>query len=181
MEYVLMNGDYYCYLTETAAIKKTTDIEMATKFKSPQAAHNLKERACAKLKNYHVLEVETSNLIATSSKRRNFSINKRVQIYNKNQGRCAICGRFIPFDEFTVDHIIPLAKGGTNSDNNLQCACKTCNMLKQDILPEDLMDKITEIILYQMEQNNNEELFEKIVERVIKKYSKIELLKRIIK
>ena len=45
--------------------------------------------------------------------------------------------------------IISLAKGGTNEMSNLQCACKVCNTIKQDILPQDLMDKLTEIVLYQ--------------------------------
>lgn len=34
--------------------------------------------------------------------------------------------------------------------------------MKQDILPEDLMDKLTEIIVYQMRNKNSETLWKRI-------------------
>ena len=34
----------------------------------------------------------------------------------------------------TLDHIIPLAKGGTHTWNNVQCACAMCNSEKRDIV-----------------------------------------------
>lgn len=95
-------------------------------------------------------------------KRKQFSATERVKIYNKCKGRCDICGKFVPYDSFTVDHIIPLAKGGTNAMDNLQAACGVCNLIKQDILPEDLMTKLTEIILYQMRNSYNDMLWEKM-------------------
>lgn len=50
---------------------------------------------------------------------------------------CAICGKKIRnFDELTVDHIIPLAKGGKNEIENCQLAHKICNMKKNDSMPD---------------------------------------------
>ena len=46
--------------------------------------------------------------------------------------------------------------------DNLQCACKTCNMIKQDILPEDLMEKLSEIILYQTRKTDDDKLRKKM-------------------
>ena len=83
-------------------------------------------------------------------------------VYNQYEGRCGICGEFVPFDEFTIDHVIPLSKGGTNALKNLQCACKICNALKQDSLSEDFLSKLEEIILYQMKTNYDEALWKKI-------------------
>lgn len=85
-----------------------------------------------------------------------------MAVYNKNKGRCAICGKFVSYDRFTIDHIIPLAKGGTNAMDNLQVACSVCNHIKQDILPEDLMEKLTEIVFYQMKKSYDDKLWRKI-------------------
>jgi 5-methylcytosine-specific restriction endonuclease McrA len=45
----------------------------------------------------------------------------------KQKGRCACCKRK---RNLAVDHIIPLAKGGSNWPNNLQLLCKPCNSSK---------------------------------------------------
>jgi 5-methylcytosine-specific restriction endonuclease McrA len=41
---------------------------------------------------------------------------------------CAICGR----PSGTIDHITPLAKGGTNKMSNLRPLCLSCNSKKSD-------------------------------------------------
>jgi len=43
----------------------------------------------------------------------------------------------IPDDGFTVDHKIPLAKGGDNKIENLRPACYSCNIVKADEIWED--------------------------------------------
>lgn len=51
------------------------------------------------------------------------------------QGRCHWCGnRFSP-DELTMDHIVPVARGGKASRNNVVPACKDCNSRKKYLLP----------------------------------------------
>lgn len=40
---------------------------------------------------------------------------------------CAICGR--P-DDIEVDHVISVRQGGSNSADNLQPLCRTCNSVK---------------------------------------------------
>lgn len=50
-------------------------------------------------------------------------------------GRCAHCGT--PLDRYTnlsVDHFIPLSKGGTNGPENLTVLCDDCNSLKADMV-----------------------------------------------
>lgn len=62
---------------------------------------------------------EPSTLIAKTP-RRNFTERERRDIYIRDKGICGICGRFIPPDCFTIDHIIPISKGGTYDYDNLQ-------------------------------------------------------------
>ena len=71
-------------------------------------------------------------------------------IYDKAGGRCALCGRKITLSEMTIDHIVPLDKDGEDSINNLQSACLACNRFKANIRPDDFMDRITTIFIYQM-------------------------------
>jgi 5-methylcytosine-specific restriction endonuclease McrA len=45
-------------------------------------------------------------------------------------GRCVYCGKNIR-KGFHEDHIIPLARGGTNYIENIQLTCPTCNLNKR--------------------------------------------------
>ncbi|NCO52979.1 MAG: HNH endonuclease [Deltaproteobacteria bacterium] len=62
----------------------------------------------------------------------------RQQNWWKNrvaQGVCHYCGQRVPPKELTLDHVVPLARGGRSSKNNCVPACKTCNTKKRDLLP----------------------------------------------
>lgn len=164
MAYILQKGSNYCYIGENNAVRKTQDRELASKFNQIDDAHALLHKATKKLKGYKVVDLQTNKEVKKKqkAKRKIFPANERIAVYSKGKGRCAICGKFVSFDDFTIDHIIPLAKGGTNEMDNLQCTCKVCNSLKQNILPEDLMKKLTDIVLYQMRIHYGESFFRKI-------------------
>ncbi|NYZ78708.1 HNH endonuclease [Candidatus Micrarchaeota archaeon] len=66
----------------------------------------------------------------TKGKRVKFSRTYEKTLYDKYKGRCAICRRETEFYDGDIDHIKPLAKGGTNSPSNLQWLCHRCNKLK---------------------------------------------------
>jgi 5-methylcytosine-specific restriction endonuclease McrA len=46
--------------------------------------------------------------------------------------RCQQCGARYPL---SLDHIIPLSKGGGWHKENLQCLCEPCNQAKADLMP----------------------------------------------
>jgi hypothetical protein len=52
----------------------------------------------------------------------------RASILQRDGFICTYCGRHAQ----SVDHIIPLSKGGTNDPDNLTAACNTCNSSKRD-------------------------------------------------
>lgn len=56
-------------------------------------------------------------------------------IYKRDGGRCWICWRTLPLQLVHFDHVIPLAKGGEHSEDNLRVACQPCNDRKLDRLP----------------------------------------------
>ncbi len=54
--------------------------------------------------------------------------NIRRFIFNRDK-KCLRCGIN---EKLTLDHIIPISKGGENKIFNLQTLCKSCNSIKRD-------------------------------------------------
>ena len=50
-------------------------------------------------------------------------------------GRCHYCGRSTPPRELTMDHVVPIVRGGTSGKGNVVPCCKECNSRKRDLLP----------------------------------------------
>ena len=72
----------------------------------------------------------------THEKRRILTPTERAVLFEKSAGRCSKCTRKIRAGEtWTADHIIPLACGGNNDDENWQVLCDFCDGEKT---PDDL-------------------------------------------
>lgn len=66
--------------------------------------------------------------------RRLFTYEERKQILNSTGGICACCGKKLTTKTLTVEHIIPIYRGGTNDFKNLTALCYDCNQEKSDLL-----------------------------------------------
>jgi 5-methylcytosine-specific restriction endonuclease McrA len=51
------------------------------------------------------------------------------------KGICHYCGRRISPKELTMDHIVPISRGGKSSKGNVVPCCKECNNAKKQLLP----------------------------------------------
>lgn len=49
--------------------------------------------------------------------------------HDEQEGRCFYCGIAL-FDDYHVDHKVPLSRGGSNGPENIACACEPCNLGK---------------------------------------------------
>lgn len=94
--------------------------------------------------------------------RRCFTPKERRDIYLRDRGICGICGNFVAPDNFSIDHIIPISKGGTYDYDNLQCCCKKCNQLKDDALPDDFFDMVLSAIDFQVNKKKNKKMRKKL-------------------
>ena len=56
------------------------------------------------------------------------------------KGVCHYCGQVTPPRELTMDHIVPVARGGRSTKGNLVPACKQCNNKKKQLLPMEWED-----------------------------------------
>ena len=50
-------------------------------------------------------------------------------------GTCYYCGCQVAHRQLTMDHLVPLSRGGRSTKDNLVPSCKDCNNKKKTILP----------------------------------------------
>jgi 5-methylcytosine-specific restriction endonuclease McrA len=64
----------------------------------------------------------------------------------KNQiaaGKCHYCGGTFKPSELTMDHVIPVARGGKSDRHNVVPCCKACNNAKKARMAvEDILDSL---------------------------------------
>jgi 5-methylcytosine-specific restriction endonuclease McrA len=51
------------------------------------------------------------------------------------KGVCHYCTRPTPPRELTMDHMVPIARGGRSTKGNVVPCCKECNTAKKQLLP----------------------------------------------
>jgi hypothetical protein len=66
------------------------------------------------------------------------AISKRLryEILRRDNHACRYCGAAAPDAQLTVDHVIPVALGGTDDPSNLVTACVPCNTGKSASSPD---------------------------------------------
>ena len=179
--------------SQNSGIRKTKDIEEAYNFTLVSDAIKVMKHSTRKTKGYYVLDTFTNHMLwkhmtneelaqvkrdkAESSdikrnskgkiKRRTYSQDTRKLIYNNAGGCCELCGRKLLFEDMSLDHVIPLSRGGIDNVENLSCVCYEDNQFKNNILPEDFMERITKIFIYQMEKKYSYSLKWKIVHKLL--------------
>lgn len=72
---------------------------------------------------------QTKTSQSTGTPSRHIPRDVRQRVWQRYGGRCAECGAD---DYLEFDHVIPVAKGGSNSDSNVQLLCRRCNLKKSD-------------------------------------------------
>lgn len=66
----------------------------------------------------------------------------KKNLYYRDKGKCAYCGAMLSLEKATVDHILPMSKGGRTRWENVTIACSECNFKKNDRTPEQAGLKI---------------------------------------
>ncbi len=61
------------------------------------------------------------------------------------KGVCHYCGKETPAGELTMDHIVPLSRGGRSTKGNVCPACKECNTKKKELLPMEWEEYLKDI------------------------------------
>ena len=61
---------------------------------------------------------------------------RRKMLKGRMQCKCNWCDTMIDLDTSTVDHVIPLHRGGLDNANNRVLACRPCNQKRGHDMPE---------------------------------------------
>lgn len=74
-----------------------------------------------------------------SAMRKNFGPRMRRRVFRRDGHRCVFCLGWgsATHRKLTLDHVIPLARGGTNEESNLVTSCERCNTVKGARMPDD--------------------------------------------
>jgi 5-methylcytosine-specific restriction endonuclease McrA len=75
----------------------------------------------------------------TEKPKRTLTREEKDQIKEKSNYTCKYC-KCENMLIMTVDHVIPLDRGGTDVVSNLACCCYTCNQLKGNLLPAEFRE-----------------------------------------
>lgn len=172
MAVLLTNGTSYIAHSSTGAVIKVQDRGKAQDFRTVERAIKQKQKAPGKCAGFYCMDTDLEEAGQDAqkgmpAKRKKFSAKDRLAVYRKTEGHCYLCGEFVDFDSFEVEHRIPISKGGTNGLDNLYCSCTTCNDIKRDIYPKEFMEKITQIFLYQMQKEYGDSLEWKVAYRML--------------
>ena len=79
------------------------------------------------------------------SKTRFVSTARRYEIYLRDNKQCYQCAKELAKDEFELDHLIPIAKGGANNPENLAVSCLFCNRSRGTKIEEAQLTKLKEL------------------------------------
>lgn len=88
---------------------------------------------------------------------------KRLNIYDKSEHRCSICGKPLKYGEMTIDHIVPLSRGGENSEENLRCVCEECNQLKGNRMDNEMYTGLARICARKAYEDPNNDMWNLLI------------------
>lgn len=73
--------------------------------------------------------LEKAAAVTAKPHRKTIPKEVRLLVWERDGGRCVNCGST---EDLEYDHIIPVSRGGSNTERNLQILCVECNRKKRD-------------------------------------------------
>ncbi len=68
----------------------------------------------------------------------------RIEIFERDGWRCHYCGDDVTEETATLDHVTPVSKGGSDTEDNLVACCLMCNSIKSGRTYEEAAPQILE-------------------------------------
>jgi len=74
-------------------------------------------------------KLESNDISESQQSREPIPEEVRFAVWRRDSGKCVKCGSN---ENLEFDHIIPVSKGGSNTERNIQLLCEKCNREKSD-------------------------------------------------
>lgn len=125
-----------------ATVKKwydsNKDSELARKRDNPNHVANVVQ--WQKSNREKVRTYKANNKAKRKAAQGELSADIVSQLFERQRGKCVCCQKQLRL--YHVDHIVPLARGGMNVDENVQLLCRKCNISKSARHPVEFMRSI---------------------------------------
>jgi 5-methylcytosine-specific restriction protein A len=72
------------------------------------------------------------------------------------KGACAYCSQKFAARDLTMDHVVPIARGGRSARGNVVPSCKPCNNAKKLLTPAELLLRARQIAEREQAQTDDE-------------------------
>lgn len=143
------------YRNQEAVLKK--EKEYSAKWREKNKVHVAEYRKKYYEKNKEILRMNKKQYVKNNAELyRKYAQERRCRLLNaegsynlkdiieiiEGQGyKCVYCEKEIK-NKYSIDHIIPLSKGGSNWPENIQLVCPSCNSRKKNKCPEKFAKEI---------------------------------------
>ena len=137
-----------CKLCQNASNKKwreknperARDLNAAWRAANPEAWKAARDRAYEKSKGSEATVRSSKTRQARVEAASTGDVVSLIAVLERHGMHCLICDKPIEHkSQLTYDHVIPIARGGLHTEENLRPAHRTCNSWKNDRLPEELV------------------------------------------
>lgn len=173
--FLFSNGETYLSIDVYGRIRKVKDCRKAylnNNIFALDAFYNNIPNSLLSCGDWHLETFESANNLRiqqtltdksqiVKSDHINFDRETREKVFEKSNGKCAICGMPLSLNHHseynyaTIDHIIPLDKGGKNEISNYQATCVKCNQIKANIMPEMFKNNVASVIFESIINDSN--------------------------
>jgi hypothetical protein len=111
-----------------------TEVENAQitnrKPKTPYEEYKVLRKAGATKENFKrkfelmLRDFEKLNTFVKKDTRRFPNLGQKLRVYYRDKRTCTYCGKFVKFDQISIDHVVPHSKGGPTDIKNLRLVHK---------------------------------------------------------
>jgi 5-methylcytosine-specific restriction endonuclease McrA len=99
-----------------------------------------------------MFEVDDNFISMQRQKTRELRASRWWQNKIANQPHCHYCNMPLKKNEVTMDHIVPIIRGGQTTKSNIVISCRPCNQLKANLTPAEVQLNTMDSVANQTKQ-----------------------------